>query len=85
MCLACELDVLWYAEWDRLAAEGAARSAGVPPALSEESPGTAEIMEGAGDSSPAQAGGEAATAGGTPAVPGSDLRAATRFRCEEAE
>ena len=85
MCLACELDALWYAEWDRLAAEGAARSAGAPPELSEESPATAEIIEGAGDSPPAQAGREAATAGGTPAVPGSELQAATRFRCEEAE
>jgi hypothetical protein len=34
MCLACELDALWYAEWDRLAAEGANLPgiAGVPPA-----------------------------------------------------
>jgi hypothetical protein len=85
MCLACELDALWYAEWDRLAAEGAARSAGVPPAFSEESPGTAEIIDGAGDSPPAQDGGEAATAGATTAVPGSTLRAPARFRCEEAE
>ena len=23
MCLACELDALWYAEWERLATEGA--------------------------------------------------------------
>jgi hypothetical protein len=85
MCLACELDALWYAEWDRLAAEGAARSADAPPALSEESPRTADIMEGAEESSPAQAVGQAAAAGGVPAVPGSPLRAATRFRCEEAE
>lgn len=32
MCLACELDALWYAEWERLATEGAivAGTAGVP-------------------------------------------------------
>jgi hypothetical protein len=76
MCLACELDALWYAEWDRLAAEGAARSAG--SAGSGESPDTAE-MEGAGDLPQVDASGEAAGAGGPPAVP------ATRFRCEEAE
>jgi hypothetical protein len=42
MCLACELDALWYAEWEQQAAEGADAAetgkrgtAGVPPALSE--------------------------------------------------
>jgi hypothetical protein len=87
MCLACELDALWYAEWDRLAAEGAARSAGAPSALSEESPGTAEITEGAEDSSPAQTAGAAEIAGETPADSGSPLLrpAASRFRCEETE
>jgi hypothetical protein len=42
MCLACELDALWYAEWDRLAAEGAgaAGNAGIPPAFPGEPGGT---------------------------------------------
>jgi hypothetical protein len=33
MCLACELDALWYAEWEPLAAAG---SAGVLPVLPED-------------------------------------------------
>lgn len=83
MCLACEMDALWYAEWDRLAAEGAARSAGA--ALSVESPAAVETTEeGTRDLPPAQAGGETATAGGTSAAGGSAVPA-TRFRCEEAE
>jgi hypothetical protein len=45
MCLACELDVLWYAEWDRVAAEGAgaAGDAGIPPAVPGEPGGTERI------------------------------------------
>jgi hypothetical protein len=45
MCLACELDVLWYAEWDRLAAEGAgaAGNAGIPPARPGELGGTDSV------------------------------------------
>jgi hypothetical protein len=43
MCLACELDALWYGEWERLAADGAAATGGVPPAGAQEAdhPGTA--------------------------------------------
>jgi hypothetical protein len=85
MCLACELDALWYAEWERLAAEGAnaagAGSAGVPPALEGE---PASIDNEAN----AQAGGEAANAGGTPALPGVPEKPAaprSRFFCGEAE
>ncbi len=46
MCLACELDALWYAERDRLAAEGAggAGNAGIPPAVPGE-PGDAENVD----------------------------------------
>jgi hypothetical protein len=33
MCLACELDALWYAEWERL---GTAATAGPPPAVAQE-------------------------------------------------
>lgn len=40
MCLACELDEIWYAEWERLAAP--AGSAGVSAAVSED-PAGAEI------------------------------------------
>lgn len=38
MCLACDLDALWYAEWERLAVEGAGApgAAGVLRAASEE-------------------------------------------------
>jgi hypothetical protein len=73
MCLACELDALWYAEWDRLAAEGAAAAgssgtAGVQPA----------VPEAAGDT-------ENKTAGETPAVRGRPAAPRPGFRCEEAE
>ena len=40
MCLACELDEIWYAEWERPAVP--AGSAGVSAAVSEDSAG-AEI------------------------------------------
>jgi hypothetical protein len=100
MCLACELDALWYAEFERLAAEGAGvagtacippalsvGSAGVPPALAEEPVG-AESGESAA-SPRAQTCEEAEDAGGTPAVPGAGgtpaLRARPRFLCEETE
>jgi hypothetical protein len=45
MCLACELDALWYAEWDQLAAEGAgaAGNAGIPPARPGELSGTDSV------------------------------------------
>jgi hypothetical protein len=46
MCLACELDALWYAERDRQAAEGAggAGNAGIPPAVPGE-PGDTENVD----------------------------------------
>jgi hypothetical protein len=45
MCLACELDALWYAEWDRPAAEGAgaAGNAAIPPAVPGEPGGTESV------------------------------------------
>jgi hypothetical protein len=73
MCLACELDVLWYAEWERLTAAGstgAAGTAGVSPALPEE-PASAES-------------GETNGAGETAVVP-DGTASRTRFRCEETE
>jgi hypothetical protein len=41
MCLACELDALWYAECERLAAEGAgvAAAVSVAPAVSHQPAG----------------------------------------------
>ncbi len=39
MCLACEWDEIWYAEWERLAAP--AGSAGVSAAVSEDPAGAA--------------------------------------------
>jgi hypothetical protein len=91
MCLACELDALWYAEWEGEA--GAAGSAGVPPALSGEpggmksveatnagemlAPSSAPLVgEGAGPQ--ARFVEAAKRAGGTPAL-------RSRFLCEEAE
>jgi hypothetical protein len=45
MCLACELDALWYAEWDRLAAKGASAAghAGITPAVAGEPGGTESV------------------------------------------
>jgi hypothetical protein len=54
MCLACELDALWYAEWEQLAAEGAGAAgaadpgtAGVPPALPGQAGAESVEAEGA--------------------------------------
>jgi hypothetical protein len=85
MCLACELDALWYAEWERLAAEGVnvPGSADVPPAVPGEPavPGNAGPspalstapggMEGGAASAALTAwmGEDAERAGGTPAFP----------------
>jgi hypothetical protein len=73
MCLACELDALWYAEGERPASAGSAGipgTAGVSPALSKD-PAGAES-------------GEAKGAGETPAVPdGTAPR--SPFHCEETE
>jgi hypothetical protein len=46
MCLACELDALWYAEWERLAAEGAGLpgNAGIPSALPGDPGGAASVV-----------------------------------------
>lgn len=76
MCLACELDALWYAEWDRLAAEGAtaARTAGAPSVLADDAerraPTESEEMAPSPPSLKDDAG---------PAAPRSG------FRCEETE
>jgi hypothetical protein len=96
MCLACELDALWYAEWERLAAEGAGApgsvdpgsvapgTAGVPPALAEDQAGAE-----AGGSIPlSQIREWVAGAGETPAVPAKRARPAaprSGFLCEETE
>jgi hypothetical protein len=83
MCLACELDALWYAEWDRLAAEGAtaARTAGAPPALADDAAGAERGALAESEETAAAA-----------ASPSSSLKddagpAAPRsgFRCEETE
>jgi hypothetical protein len=81
MCLACEMDALWFAEMEA----AAPRSAGVPPAveiyLASLAPGS---LESAGETPALPAGGPAPSppkrgevkgAGEMPAVPG--------FRCEE--
>jgi hypothetical protein len=94
MCLACELDALWYAEeWEQQAAAGAAGSAAVPSALSEATGGIENVVaKKAGEtlaspSAPFESEGagpqirfvEAAKrARGMPAL-------RSRFRCEEAE
>jgi len=92
MCLACELDALWYADWEQQATAGAAGSAGVPPSLSGEPDGMESAaamtagetlashpsVEAAGPQARFVAAGK--RPGGTPA-----LRTASRFRCEEAE
>lgn len=72
MCLACELDALWYAEWERLASAG---SAGISAAVSDD-PAGAESEEPKGE--------EAKSAGETP-LPGSMAASRTRFLCEETE
>ena len=81
MCLACEMDALWFVEMEA-AVPG---SAGVPPAL-ENYPASLTLgsLEGAGETpvlpgGPAPAPrsrGEVKDAGETPALP-------SRFRCEE--
>jgi hypothetical protein len=71
MCLACEMDALWFAELEAAAGQ-AAGTAGVPPALPRQ--GAVAQEDGS------------ATAGGTPAVPGSragGTPALPGFRCEE--
>jgi hypothetical protein len=70
MCLACEMDALWFAEMEA-AAPG---TAGVPPA-SSPSPRLRGEGRGEGAVPQAQTCGEVKGAGETPAVPG--------FRCEE--
>jgi hypothetical protein len=73
MCLACELDALWYAEWERPAPAGSARisgTVGVSPAVSKDPDGAES--------------GEAKGACETPAVPdGTAPR--SPFHCEETE
>jgi len=77
MCLACEMDALWFAEMEAAAPGGA----GVPPALEDypasQTPGS---LEGAGET-PAVPGGPTPS----PGKPGEVKKAAgaSRFRCEE--
>jgi hypothetical protein len=73
MCLACELDALWYAEWER---PGSAGSAGVP--------GTAGVLPTLSEDPAGAEGGEAKGAGETPAVP-DGTASRTGFVCEETE
>jgi hypothetical protein len=84
MCLACEMDALWFAEMEELAHATPPGSAGVPPALESSSASAAlGTFEGAGetpalqDSSTCPMSNSFERAGGTPAVPGSP------FLCEE--
>jgi hypothetical protein len=56
MCLACEMDALWFAEMEA-AARATPGSAGAPPALSEEPNGVEDELP--------------KSACGTPAVPAS--------------
>jgi hypothetical protein len=71
MCLACEMDALWFAEMEA-AAGATSGTAGATPALSGE---TAPLRGGPAPSPRKR--GEVNSAGGTPALPTS------RFRCEE--
>ena len=70
MCLACEMDALWFAEVEARATPFA--TAGFPPAFSDES-GNTGITPDPSD----EAGAPSDEAGGMPAVPTS------RFLCEE--
>jgi hypothetical protein len=70
MCLACEMDALWFAEMEA-AAPG---SAGVPPALKDSSVSPAPGSFERAGVPPALPGG---VPGGTPTVP------ASTFICEE--
>ncbi len=89
MCLACELDAMWYAEWERLTAEraNAPTAAGVPSAPSGEpvsAPGTiaesgAPMVWNRDETESAD--GTAAAAPPKPTRPG----VSSGFRCEEAE
>jgi hypothetical protein len=93
MCLACELDALWYADWEQQAAAGAVGSAGITPALSGD-PGGMETVEAAkvGEppaAPPASFGGEGAGPQArfveTAKRPGGAPALRSRFLCEEAE
>jgi hypothetical protein len=95
MCLACEMDALWYAEWERLAAEGAAVPAASEDAAGAEGPALTESAEASATALPPPA-----SLGGAGSLPQSQLRkraeetgapparaAAPRsgFHCEETE
>jgi hypothetical protein len=71
MCLACEMDALWFAELEAAAGQ-AAGTAGVPPALPPQGAVAQEDGSQRAGGTPAVPG---SRAGGTPALPG--------FRCEE--
>jgi hypothetical protein len=78
MCLACEMEALWFAEMEAARAMTSG-SAGVPPALSEEvRTHSDEIDLSRAPSAPSpRLLGEVRSAGETPAVP------ASLFLCEE--
>jgi hypothetical protein len=77
MCLACELDALWYGEWQL---PGAAATAGVPPAVGEEADHPDSAAAAAARQPPATP--QAARAAEMPANP---VKPALRsgFFCEE--
>jgi hypothetical protein len=84
MCLACEMDALWFAEMEELARATPPGSAGVPPALESSSASAAlGTFERAGgtpalqDSSTCPTPNSFEGAGEAPAVP------ASFFLCEE--
>jgi hypothetical protein len=45
MCLACELDALWYAEWERLATEGATVPGTAGVSQPDDAAGAAEVAD----------------------------------------
>jgi hypothetical protein len=86
MCLACELDALWYAEWERLGAAGAAVTAGGPPAVVQ--PADDPAIAGAAAARPPSSSPPAAGAAEMPADPDQPARPPalrSGFFCEEAE
>jgi hypothetical protein len=84
MCLACEMDALWFAEMETAAAPG---TAGVPPALSEKTHFN-EMDPSCGRTAPSSClPGEVKGAAETPPPPDPPPQAgegwAGAFRCEE--
>ncbi len=75
MCLACEMDALWFAEME--AASATPGTAGVPPASSGEASSNEITLSHGGPSISPRELGEVPRAGETPAGP------ASTFLCEE--